>query len=186
MGNAADVLWQSSVRDTANYKWTTLAEIADVFLHLLRARGTVQPEHINREGLQDRHHRGDVRTHQHGACGFHRHTHHQRPALAGLAERRLNALQRRLDLENILAGFDDQQIHVPGQQAFCLFGKGGLHGVEVDMPQGGQLRGRAHGARHETGLFWGGVAIRHLAGQLGGPLIHGKALVGDVVFRQHQ
>ena len=186
MGHTADVLRQSGVGDAAHHKGAVLAQVADVLLHLLRAGGAVEAEHINRKRLENRHHSGDVGAHQHCAGGLHRHAHHQRPALAGFAERGLNALQRCLDLQHVLAGFDDEQVDVASQQPFGLLGEGGFHRVEIDVPQGRQLGGGPHRAGYKAGLLGGGVGIRHLAGQFGSALVEGKGLIGDVVFRQHQ
>jgi len=128
---------------------------------------------------------GDVGTHQHCAGGFHRHAHHQRPALAGFGEGLLDALQRCLDLQHVLAGFDDEQIHIAGDQALGLFGEGIAQFIEADVPEGGQLGGGAHRAGHEAGFLRGAVGIGHLAGQFGGALVDREGLILQVVFRQH-
>ena len=185
VGDAADVLRQAGIGNAAHHEGTVLAEIAHVLLHLLRAGGAVEAEHIDRERLEDRHHRGDVRAHQHRAGGFHRHAHHQWPALACLAEGLLDALQRRLDLQHVLAGFDDEQIHIAGDQPLRLLGERIAHLIEAHMPERGQLGGGSHGPRHEAGLVRGGVGLRHLPRQLGGALVHGEGLILKVVLRQH-
>ena len=185
VGDATDVLREAGIGDAAHHERAVLAEIAHVLLHLLRAGGAVEAEHIDRERLEDRHHRGDVRTHQHRAGGFHRHAHHQRPALAGLAEGLLDALKRRLDLQDVLAGLDDEQIHIAGDQTLRLLGEGVAHLIEAHMPERGQLGGGAHRAGHEAGLVRSGVGLRHLPRQLGGALVHGEGLILKVVLRQH-
>ena len=85
-----------------------------------------------------------------------------------------------------MAGFDDEQIDVAGQQTAGLFGKGIAHRIETHMPEGGQLGGGAHGARHKTRFLGSAVAIGHLAGQLRRFDIQLIGLVLQVVFRQHQ
>ena len=114
VGHPADVLRQAGIGDAAHHEGAVLAEIAHVLLHLLRTGGAVETEHIDREGLQNRHHRSDIRTHQHRAGGFHRDRHHQRPPFSSRLEGFLDPLQGRLDLQHVLAGLDDEQVHVPG------------------------------------------------------------------------
>ena len=88
-----------------------LGEIADVLFHLLRAGRTIEAEDVDREWLKNRHHSCDVGPHQHRSGGFHRHRHHQRPAFAPFLKRIHHPLQGCLDLQHVLAGFDDEEIH---------------------------------------------------------------------------
>ena len=156
-----------------------------MLLHLLWPGGAVEAEHIDREGLQDRHHRGDVGAHQHRAGGFHRDRHHQGAPLARRAEGLLDALQGCLDLQHVLAGFDDEEIHVTGQQTLRLLAERGLHRVEIDVAERGQLGGGTDRAGHEAGLLRGAVLIGHRSGQFGGPLVEREGLVLEAVFGQH-
>ena len=156
-----------------------------MLLHLLRAGGAVEPEHINREGLQDGDNSRNIRSHQHRAGGFHRHRHHQGTPLAAAAEGLLNALQGRLDLQHVLAGFDDEQIHIAGNQAFGLLAIGLLEDIKAHMPQGGQFGRGTHGARHKAGFLWGAEGIGHLPGQFRRQLVEGEGLVFEAVFGQH-
>ena len=85
-----------------------------------------------------------------------------------------------------MAGFDDEQIDIAGEQAASLFGKGIAHLVETHMAQGGQLGGGAHGAGHKPRFLGSAVAIGHLTGQLRRFDIQLVGLVLQVVFSQHQ
>ena len=87
-------------------------------------------------------------------------------------------------MQDVLAGFDDEEVHVSGDQALGLFGEGIAHFVEADVPQRGQLRRRAHGSRHEPGLLRRRVGGGHFACQLRCPLVQLKGLVLDVVLGQ--
>ena len=185
MGHPADVLRQAGIGDAAHHEGAVLTEVAHVLLHLLWPGGAVEAEHIDREGLQDRHHRGDVGAHQHRAGGFHRDRHHQGAPLARRAEGLLDALQGCLDLQHVLAGFDDEEIHVTGQQTLRLLAERGLHRVEIDVAERGQLGGGTDRASHEAGLLRGAVLIGHRSGQFGGPLVEREGLVLEAVFGQH-
>ena len=186
VGHTADVFRQAGVGDAAHHKRAVLAEVAHVLLHLLGAGGAVEAEHIDGERLQNRHHCGDVGTHEHCAGGFHGDAHHQGPTLAGALEGLLNALQCRLDLQHVLAGLHDEQIDVAGDQSLRLFREGVAQLVKADVPQGGQLGGGPHRAGNKAGLLRGAVRVSHLARQFGGPFVDGKGLVLQVVFRQHR
>ena len=161
------------------------AEIAHVLLHLLWASGTVQPEHINWERLQNRHHGGDIGTHQHGAGGFHGDAHHQRTTLTSGCKCLLNALQGCLDLQNVLTGFNDEQVNVASDQPLSLFGKGLAHLIKADVAKGWQLGGGSHRTRYKAGFLWRGVGIGHLASQFCGPLVDRKGLLLQVVLGEH-
>ena len=92
-------------------------QIFDVLLHLLRSRGAVQTENVNRERFQDGDNRCNVGTHQHRAGGFHRHRDHQGSTFTTGFKCILDALQRRLDLKNVLTGLNDEQIYVASKQS---------------------------------------------------------------------
>ena len=185
MGHTSDVFRQAGVGNATHHKGTVLAEIANVLLHLLRTRGAIEAQHVDGEWLQNRHNGGDVRTHQHRAGGFHRHAHHQGAALASFAKGGLDALQGCLDLQHVLAGFHDEQIHIAGQQALGLLGERGLHDIEIDVAQRGQLGGWPHRSGHEARLIGGGKGISDLTGQLGGTLVDREGLILQVIFGQH-
>ena len=162
-----------------------LTEIANVLLHLFGTSGAVQPEHINREGLENGHHSGNIRPNQHRAGGFHGHADHQRPALAGFAEGGFDPLQGGLDLEDVLAGFNNEQIDIAGNQTFGLFGEGRLHPVEIDVAQGGELGGWPDGASHKAGFLNRAELRCHLPRQFRCPLVDCEGLALQVVFGQH-
>ena len=186
VGNAAHVFRQACIGNATHHKGSVRAEVSHVLFHLLGARGAIEAQHINGEGFENGHHSGNIRAHQHRAGGFHRHADHHRPALTSGRKGLLQACQGGLDLQRVLAGFDDEEIHIAGKQATGLLGKGIAHGIETHVPQGGQLGGGAHGAGHKARLLWGAVAIGHLAGQLSRFDVELVGLVLQVVFGQHQ
>jgi hypothetical protein len=48
VGDSADVLRQAGVGDAAHHEGAVGAQVADVLLHLLRAGGAVEAEHVDR------------------------------------------------------------------------------------------------------------------------------------------
>ena len=185
MGNAANIFGKARIGNAADHKRALLTEIANVLFHLLGARGAVQPENINREGLENGYHSGNIRSNQHGAGGFHGHTDHQWSALACLAEGSFDSLQGGLDLKNVLAGFNNKQIHITGDQSLGLFGEGGLHLIEIDVAQRGQFGSGPHGPGHKTGFLNRAELRCYLPGQFRCPLVDRKGLALQLVFGQH-
>ena len=184
VGHPADVFRQAGIGNAAHHEGAVLAQVAHVLLHLLRSGGAVEAEHIDRKGLQDRHYRGNIRAHQHRAGGFHRDRHHQGPAFPCLAEGLLDALKGRLDLQHVLAGLDDEQVHIARQQSRRLLAEGGLHRVEIDVAQGGQLGSGSDRAGHKARLFGCAELLGYLTGEFGGPFVEGEGLILQAVFGQ--
>ena len=139
MGDTAYVFRKTCIGDATDDKWGAFRQVTDVLFHLFRAGGAVEPQNVDREGLENRHDSSDVGPHQHGAGGFHGHRNHQRPALASLFEGIHHPLKSRLDLEDVLTGFDDEQVDATHQKALSLLAIRLLQGVEVDVAQGGQF-----------------------------------------------
>ena len=185
VGHATNVFRKTSVGNAAHRERGVLGEVADVLLHLLRTGGAVEPENVDRKRLKNRHHSSDVRTDEHRSGGFHGHGHHQRPSLTGGCKRFFNALQRGLDLQHVLAGLNDEQVNIAGNQSFGLFPEGIAHRVEVDVPQGRQLGGGSHGPSHEAGPLRGAEFVGHLPGQFRRPFVEFKGLVFKAVFREN-
>ena len=137
MGYAANVFRQTGVGNTGHHKRGVFRQITNMLGHAIRTRCAVQSQNIDRKGFQNGHHSANITPHQHGSGGFHGHRHHQRqpgsPRFKGL----FNATQGRLNLQYILAGFHNQQIRTAIEQARRLFRIGRLHGVEINVTQGG-------------------------------------------------
>ena len=94
----------------------------------------------------------------------------------------LDALQRCFDLQDVLAGLNDEQVDITSNQPFRLLLEGVPHRVEIDVPQGGQFRGWAHGPCDEARFFWRAVAICHLTRQFRGFLVQREGTIFKPVF----
>ena len=164
MSDSSDVFWQTCIGNAAHDKGSMGAEITHVLLHLLRPRGAVQAKDIDGERFKNRHHSSDIGSHQHRAGGLHRHAHHQWSPFARSIKGLLEASQCCLDLQWVLAGFDDEQINIAGQETSSLLSKGIAHLVKAHMPKRWQLCGRSHGASHEAWFLRRAVTISHFTG----------------------
>jgi hypothetical protein len=74
-------------------------------------------------------------------------------AFAQLLKGFFNGVEGGFDLQHVLAGFHQHQVHTTVNQSPRLLHVGGFEGVEVDVAQGGQLGAWPHGTSHEAGLF---------------------------------
>ena len=159
---------QPGVGDARDRHRAELAEEADRVAHVLRAGRAVQADHVDLQRLERRQHRGDVGAEQHLAavraaarrrCGS---------AACGRAlERLARAEDRRLDLEDVLRGLDDQQVGAAVDQPRGLLGEDLDQLAEADLPERGvlggrQVAGRADRARDEAALA--GRLARDLGG----------------------
>ncbi len=119
-------------------------------LHGLGPRRAVHAQHVNRIRLQRRHHRPDGRPHQQRPRRLHRHRHIQQ-----LVARRSPHLHRRrdrrLDLQQVLAGLHDQPVGAALQQAAHLLLIAPVQLVERHLPQRRQARARPDGPHHKPG-----------------------------------
>jgi hypothetical protein len=93
---------------------------AQVLAHLGRAGGAVQPDQVDAERLQRGQRRADLAAQQHRAGGLHGHVADDRHLAADLGHRPLRADHRRLGLQQVLAGLDDQRVGAAEDQAGAL------------------------------------------------------------------
>ncbi len=134
---------QAGVGDAVDGEGGSLAQEADRVAHVLRPGRAVEPDDLNVERGQRRQHRLDVGAQQHLAAlrqQGDRALDGKRPA--GLSERGARAEHRRLDLEDVLRGLDDQQVGAPLDEALRLLGEHLDQLAEADLPERGVGRGR--------------------------------------------
>ena len=125
-----------------------LRQVAQVLAHLGGAGGAVQSDHVHAERLDRRQRRADLAAQQHGAGGFHRDVGDHRDVTAELGHRPVRSQHRGLQLQQVLAGLDEDRVRAAFEHA-----EGGL-GVRVTdhrvlgVAQRRQLGARAHRAQH--------------------------------------
>ncbi len=155
---------QPGVGDAVDRQRAGLAEEADRVAHVLRPGRAVEPDHVDVERPQRRQHRLDVGPEQHlAAVGKERDGGLDRQRAAGLGEGLAGAEDRRLDLEDVLGGLDDDQVGAAFDQATRLFGEDLDQGGEGDVAQGRVGRRRQEPGRSDRA---GDEAV--LAGRLAG------------------
>ena len=142
-------------------------EPADMLRHFLRAGRAVQPDQRHVQRMDDGRRGGDVGADQQRAGGLDRHLHEDRRIRAGLRARDLGAVDRRLDLQRVLAGLDQDGVDAAGDQPAALLGQRGLQRVVVDVAQARQFGARPDAADHPA-VAPVGEALGRLARQFAG------------------
>src|SRR3546814_14368866 len=82
--------------------------------------------------------------------------------------RQLGAVHRRLDLQRVLAGLDEDGVHAAGDEAAALHRESGFQRIVGDMAEGGQPGARADRAEDEALAPVAGTELRRPARALGG------------------
>ena len=106
-----------------------------------------------------------------------------RSSLPGRRPGQLRAVDRRLDLQRVLAGLDQKAVDAAGQEAARLQGKRLFQLVVGDLAQGRQLGARPDRAEHEALAL---EAVGRLARQLGGPLVDLEGPVLQIELGQRE
>ena len=135
---------QAGVGDAVDRQRAVLAQEADRVAHVLGPGRAVEPDHVDVERRQRRQHRLDVGAEQHlAALRQQRDAGLDRQPAAGRGERLAGAEDRRLHLEDVLRGLDDDQVGAAFDQAPRLLGEDLDQAAEGDVAQGGVGRRRA-------------------------------------------
>ena len=116
---------QPGVRQAREERARVLLQVLEVLGHLGRAGGAVQAEHVGLHRLERGDGGADLRADEHASGGLHRHLDHQRDGAAGVAHRPAAGDDRRLGLEQVVDGLDEQHVRAALEQA------GGLELVVV-------------------------------------------------------
>ena len=177
-------LRQPGVRFAGHRYRRVRGQVAQVLAHLPGTGRAVQADHVDAEGLQGRQGRADLAAEQHDTRGLDRHLGDDQRAGGYLRRGPPRPDDRRLGLEQVVAGLDDQRIGPSAQQPLRV----GLVGVaqlaEGDVAERGQLRAGPHRAEHPTRPFWRGPAVGRRPGQPGGCQRQFPGPVGDPVLTE--
>ena len=174
---------QAGVRDAVDRERRGLAQVADRVPHVLGAGRAVEPDHLDVQGRQRGQHRLDVGAEQHlAALRQQRDRGLDREGPARELERLARPEDRRLHLQDVLRGLDDDQVGAALDQALRLLGEDLDQLSEGDVPQGRvvarrQEAGRADRAGDEA------VRARRRAGDLRGPAVDLEACARRVPIR---
>ena len=125
---ATEVDRNTGIRNDADRRARVLDEVAHRLAHVLRAGRAVQTDHVGAQTLENGQCRADVSAEQHSPICVQRHLHLQWQAPSGPDKAAPRPKKDSLRLQDVLLGFDDQQIGPAIEQAAGLFFE------DVDQP----------------------------------------------------
>ena len=186
VGAAVDDAGQAGVGQHADRHRAVLREVAEVLLHLGRPGGAVDAEHVGLHGQQRRQRGADLGADQHPTRRLDRHLHLQRaPGRPGGLHGPAAGDHRRLGLQQVHAGLDDEQVDAALEQPPRLLLVGVAQLGEADVTERRQLGARADRAGHVAGRPSGAAARRPPPGDAGRGHVERVGLVGDPVLGEH-
>ena len=182
---ALDDTGQSRVGQARQRHRRGLGQGAQRFVHLDRAGGAVEPQHVDAEGTQRRDGRANFGAGQHAPREFNGHLgldgHDASVACHGAVTRGDGRLAR----EQVEHRFDDQQVDAALEETQSHFLVTRREVVVRDLTQGRELGTRTHRARNESRLTGRGVLVGDAAREHGRRVTELEGLVGDAVFGEH-
>ena len=140
-GNAVHVERQAGVGDARNRQAGLFTQNTNRFAHVLGAGGTVQADDVNGQAFEDGQRSGDIGAEQHPPARIQRDLGLDRQPDAGFLISFLDAGDGGLDFQDVLRGFDQQQVHAAADQTGSLFAKNVGQLVEADIGEFGIVGG---------------------------------------------
>ncbi|MNS37747.1 hypothetical protein D3C72_699740 [compost metagenome] len=176
---AVHVQGQAGVRQHADGQPAALGEEPEGLAHVLGARRAVQADDVDRQGLERGVGRQDVRAQEHAPADVERDLHLERHATARLLEVPVDADHGRLDLQDVLAGLDQEHVAAALHEGLGLLLEDVGQFLEGDLGESRVIRARQHArradrARHEARLLGRAEAVGLFARQ-------GRRLVVELV-----
>ena len=178
-GASADVLREAGVGQDGDGHGRILAEEANGVVHLLGTGGAVEADDIGTEAFQHGEGGADLGAEEHGAGGFEGDLHLDGDGDAEVVHGVVTGGEGDLGLEEVLAGFDEEDVDAAFDEGLGLLDVGGEHSVVGDVAERGELGGGADGAGDEAGLVGGGVFGGDAAGEAGGGEVEFAGALGD-------
>ena len=161
-----------------------LRQITQMFAHLGRTGRAVQADHVDTERLDGRQCGPDLTAQQHGASRLDGDVCENRDVTAELGHRSARTEDRGLELQQILAGLDENGIGATLEHAQRRLGVGVADHRVLGVPERRQLGAGAH-RPEDVALAVGGAHLVGDAARDGGRLLRQLAdLVGDVVVAE--
>ena len=182
----AELVGQAGVRVHADEAGGEARERAQVVGHELGTGGAVESDGEEIEVLHRRVQRVHALPRQHGPHGLDGAADHEGQVEARLADGLTDPDGRRLDVERVLAGLQQQRVRTARDQPLGLGVVAVAHLVEGDTAGDRDgARAGAHGAHHEAGTLRGRAPVGGGSGNArggGGDLV---GLVSEAIFGQH-
>ncbi len=175
---------QAGVGHRRHSELRVLGQVPQMFAHLGRAGGAVQADEVGVQRGQRGQRRTDLGAEQHGAGGLHRDVHDHRNGDAAGGHGAAGTDDRRLGLQQVLAGLHDDRVDATLQHAGRLLLVGVAQGAVRRVAEGGQLGAGPDRPEHEAGLVGGGELVGLRPGQRGTCMGQLEDPVLDVVLGQ--
>ena len=176
---------QAGVRLAGDRDPRVRGEVPQVLAHLAGAGRAVQPDHVDAERLEGGQRRADLAAEQHGPGRLDGQLRDDERVGGERRDRSLRPDDRRLRLEQVRAGLDDQRVRAAAQQPGRVLVVGVAQLAEGDVAERRQFRARADRAEHPARAAVGRRArVRRLAGQPGAGLRQLGDPLGDAVLAQ--
>ncbi len=159
---------------------------------MFRAGGTIQADDVNRQFLENGDGGVGIRAEEHPPGGVERDLGLDRQPVPGFGEGQGHAVDGGFDFEDVLRGFDQDQIHAALNQADGLIAENVGQFVELQVREfgvigRGQLAAWADGTGDEARLAGlGGEFIRQAARQAGGGLVDFMGPFCQAIFAERQ
>ena len=160
-------------------------QVAQRLAHLDRSGGAVEADHVDLHGVEHGQRGADLGAGQHAAGQLDRHLGLQRHPAVERDHGAPGAVDGGLDGEQVELGLDQQQVDAALEQAERLLLVGVAELGVGDVPEGGELGARPHGACHPAWAVGRGELVPHGAGQLGRLPGQLAGPVGQAVLGQH-
>ncbi len=164
-----DQFGQAGIGLDRNKTRPILAKPFDVLGHFARAGRAIEPDHRHGERLDDGRCGGDIGADQQAAGGFDRDLNQKRRVRVCVLARPLGAIDRRLDLQRILAGLDDDRVDPACDQPVALNGQCVFEFLIADMAERGQAGSGSNRAQHKANAAvmgkFGDRFVRNLGGE---------------------
>ncbi|MCY1010723.1 hypothetical protein OV079_35200 [Nannocystis pusilla] len=184
-GPAVDVLRQAGVGLDRDHARAGAPEVTHVLDHEVGAGGAVEADDVDRQRLEDDQRGRRVGADEQGAGGLDGDLHEHGDLDAPLARDPVDRQHRALDLQDVLAGLDEDAVGAAVDEALGLAHDAGQQVVEAHVAERDQAGAGADRAEHEARPLGGRVLARDLLGDLGGAPVQRVTLAREVELGQH-
>ena len=182
---AVDHRRETRVGDAGDGDAAGRREMAQGLAHLDGTGGAVEADDVDLHGVEDGEGSADLGARQHAAGQLDRDLGLQRDEPVQRHHGAPGAVDRRLDREQVELRLDQQEVDAAFEQPERLLLVGVPELGERDVPEGGELGARPHGAGDPAGALGRGELVADGAGELGRPPRELARPVAQSVLGQH-